>query len=463
MLTSIMNGKPSPVCSRHVQAGVFALVVISSALLLPFTLSKAGAATPQTNHAPAGLINAQLAWEKPAPPDETYTISNLFVVGDALVTMAGEMGEVSAFDLRSRRFLWRGRFEHPDVHPLGTSDILVKSDDRLVRIDVQNGHAEWEHIVNNGFFGDGGWVAVAGELACAVYYSADQAIGVLQGVNRSTVVDLRDGKARSTRLPVVPLWFGLDSPPRVLYEEPQPAEWSSLQLHAHPSVTTTARPYAIGCVDLATGRRVWRTTLGSISNRRQPEFRLLMPLLGLVVFNRAADETSTELSWLDLNSGDELRKDTMPLNPARLWPVVDCNHVRRSNSARAILAATRLLFIEDNTLALVHGLPPHNVAWKVDLTGFVRKQLARRPSSYWFCETDWPFAVLTLNRYESGNAVLLVDLRNGAVCRVAADKDVLATCLDVAHKMLFVAVSDSLRAYRITIPSQGGAKARHIR
>jgi hypothetical protein len=398
------------------------------------------------------------------PAEQVDRVSDLLLVGDRLLAVDGEMGEMSAFDRGSGRLLWRQHRSHPSVSVLGTTDILLQSDDRLGRIDARSGRTKWEYILRDGFFSGGGWVAIGGELACAVYYSADQATGLRQGLNRTTVIDLRDGKGRSTRLPAVPLWFGMDSPPRALYEEPQPAKMSSLKLYTNPGIASAPHSYAVGCVDLATGRRIWQTALGSISNRRRPEVRPPMSALWLVVFHCAGDKASAELSWLDLNSGKELRRDKMPLNPARLWPVVDRSHRGRRSDARAVLRSVRLLSLEGNALSLFDVLPPRRVGWKVDLTDHVRKELARKPSSYWFCDSDWPFAVLTLNRYEYGaNAVLLVDLRDGAVCRVAADRDVLATRLDVTRKVLYVAVSDSLRAYRITTASPRGAQATHRR
>jgi outer membrane protein assembly factor BamB len=452
----------SQVCGASAQAGAYVFVAVAAALLLRLTLCEAAA--PRANRAPPDLIAAQLGWAVSMPAEQVDRVSDLLLVGDRLLAVDGEMGEMSAFDRGSRRLLWRQHRSHPSVSVLGTTDILLQSNDRLVRIDARSGRTKWEYILRDGFFGDGGWVAVVGGLACAVYYSADQATGLLQGLNRTTVIDLREGKARSTRLPVVPLWFGLDSPPRALYEEPQPAKMSSLKLDTNPDVPGAPHSYAVGCVDLATGRRIWQTALGSISSRRRPDVRPPMSALGLVVFHCAGDKASAELSWLDLNSGNELRRDKMPLDPARLWPVVDRSHRGRRSDARAVLRSVRLLSLEGNALSLVHALPPHRVGWKVDLAGYVRKQLAQRPSSYWFCDADWPFAVLTLNRYEDGaNAVLLVDLGNGAVCRVAADRDVLATRLDVTHRMLYVAVSDSVRAYRITPASPGSAQATHRR
>jgi len=403
-------------------------------------------------------------------PEDVTKVSSMRLGRRVLVLSDNYFHLAWGLDPETHEILWERRSYRSDevgdhsvvvtsspetIRALFDDDVIVTGHAEIARLDGRTGRLMWSRDVDDGFFGEG-WVALADGLGCAVYHSSDQAMR-LRAPNKSIVFRLASGEPCDTALSHLPLRLALDSPARFLYREPPPVDWPRLSRGLRPAEIVQEYPFALGALAADTGRSVWCTDLGPISTERIPYVYIVRQPLGVCAFNRRADTgLFTEIAWLDLDSGEVLRTDTIAVHPGRAVALVASSSRLEHPSAADLLAQARVLAVDAGRLLLLYPDRPKQPVWVSDLTDVLPSVLRQETDVVWsFDVSSFPFAVVNVHLGVWVESLLLVvDLRDGSLWRTPSAVH-HTWALDGERGVIYVLSGQLLRRYRLPDGSRG--------
>jgi len=398
---------------------------------------------------------------------EDFTNVGKMLVGRQVLVLADNYFKIAwGLDPDTHKVLWERRCRTPDdvrnhkvivtsgcqlVRALFDDDVIVTGSAEIARLDGKTGQLKWSRDVDDGFFGGGGWVALADGMGCAVYYSLDEATGGLRGPNRSIVFRLASGEPCDTALSHLPFWLALDSPARFLYREPPPVDCPDLYYGVRTGEIVKDYPFSLGALAADTGASLWCTNLGTMSRSQIPYVYIAQQPLGACQFKRKTDTaTFTEIAWLDLDSGQVLRTDKMDVHPYKAIGLVAASSRQEHPSAADLLAQARVLTVEGRKLLFLDPAKPEEPVWATDLTDVLPPALQRDTGVFWHFDVwSFPFGVINARLSEPVESLLLVvDLRDGSLWRTASARN-HTWVLDGERNVLYVLAGQRLRRYRL--------------